>query len=350
MAFFNRKKCLIQEDFFLEVTWADGYSPAEQPELLSSIELLDQEVLTDQAYSMEESLPYLTFLQAELLFQEIKERFSQFYIAKVAICHLEGKEAVSDGEVFSSPFVIDEGYQNLLLPLIQAILVDPDFASYSYQEKREYFTDQIFPAYKMSLNLSDAALPLFPTEGEVAATQPRGMKKVVPPVEATGSSAGKQSSLKKVYILGGVAVALASVSLSLNVLSLQNLTKKTEQVNYLHQQLEDVKALQEHENQVDVFNRYFIPAYYSNNKEVLSTFLDKGNAKFTAPKEGAVQSVILEKITYSSGEYTATYVLSLKQNEGTKSIRLTFTVKEEKSSRYGFVVTTEPKEADYIKQ
>ena len=50
-------------------------------------------------------------------------------------------------------------------------------------------------------------------------------------------------------------------------------------------------------------------------------------------------------------EYTPTYVLSVKDGESEKasSIRLSFTVKKSDTAKYGFVVTTEPKEADYIK-
>ena len=80
---------------------------------------------------------------------------------QVAIAHLEGKSVVTEGEVYASPFLITEDYENLLLPLIQAILTRSEFANYSYQEKREYFENQIYPVYKQSLGLSDSSLPLF---------------------------------------------------------------------------------------------------------------------------------------------------------------------------------------------
>ena len=59
---------------------------------------------------------------------------------------------------------------------------------------------------------------------------------------------------------------------------------------------------------------------------------------------------MLEKMSYHSKtkDYQVTYVLAVKQEE-TTSIRLSFTVKADKSSHYGFVVTQEPQESDYIK-
>ncbi|MDA5414365.1 hypothetical protein PIG75_09000, partial [Streptococcus thermophilus] len=163
--FKKSNKCLVTDDLFLEVTWEEGKSPEDDSELLGIIEGLDQQYL-DFDHTIEESLPYVTFYQAELLFQALKDAYGHMELKKVAICHLEGKEAISEGEVFARPFVIDQRYQNLLLPLIQSIMTGSDFQTYTYQEKREYFVNQIYPAYKASLGIQESALPLFPEEGE----------------------------------------------------------------------------------------------------------------------------------------------------------------------------------------
>ncbi|HEP4367808.1 TPA: hypothetical protein VCS35_000061 [Streptococcus pyogenes] len=352
--FKKSNKCLVTDDLFIEITWEEGKSPEYDSELLGIIEGLDQQYLDTFQHPIEESLPYVTFRQAELLFQALQDAYGQLQLNRVAICHLEGKEAVSEGEVFASPFVIDRNYQNLLLPLIQAILIDPEFQSYTYTEKREYFVNQIYPAYKVSLGIQESSLPLFPVEGEQVSpaipTRKQSSTMSVAPIQPVTAPSVKESSLKKMYVLLGLLGVLAAGGIISSMMAFSQLSKQSEQVIYLHEQLKSVQTLQENANQVDVFDRYFIPAYYSNNKDLLSIFLDKGNAKFTAPKKGTVQSVILEKLTYKSGEYTVTYVLSIKQDEEKKSVRLTFTVKQEKSSQYGFVVTTEPKETDYIKQ
>ncbi|EPH00468.1 hypothetical protein HMPREF1654_01890 [Streptococcus intermedius SK54 = ATCC 27335] len=155
--------------------------------------------------------------------------------------------------------------------------------------------------------------------------------------------------LKKVYLILGIIGSLLCLSLGVNTWLLANQKQADQQIHFLYKELKKTTQLQKQEHQLDVFSRYFLPSYYSNNKQLLTDFLDKGNAKYTVPKEGTLQSVILEKISYEAGEYTATYVLALKRNDGIKSIRLTLVAKEKKSSPYGFVITKEPIETAYIK-
>ncbi|AXQ78572.1 hypothetical protein DDV21_005500 [Streptococcus chenjunshii] len=357
MAFIPFKKshkCVVTDDLFLEVTWEAGKSPDDDSELLGIIEGLDQQYLDSFQHSIEESLPYVTFHQAELLFQALQEVYGYVELNKVAICHLEGKEAVSEGEVFASPFIIDQGYQNLLLPLIQSIMTGQDFQSYTYQEKREYFVNQIYPVYKNSLGIQESALPLFPEEGEQVSSVLPQQKQVsnfaagvTPPAE---QKALKEHSLKKVYLLIVLLAVLAVGGVILSVISYMQLAKQNEQVTYLYQELKSVQNLSNEEHQIDVFSRSFLPNYYSGKKENLADFLSDGDAKYTVPKEETLQSVILEKLIYEpkTKEYTVTYVLSVKEGDKTSGVRLTFTVKGHESSKYGYVVTTEPKETNYI--
>ena len=353
-ALFNKGRCTIADDLFLEITWEDGRGPEDDIELLDIIEGLDH--LSDFSQPIAKSLPYLTFQQAELLFRELKQVYGRFQLKKVAIAHLEGKSVVTEGEVYASPFLITEDYENLLLPLIQAILTRSEFANYSYQEKREYFENQIYPVYKQSLGLSDSSLPLFPAEGETeAVSQPNrpshdlkagGQITVAPPI------AQKQSvSLKKIYLfLGGLGV-LSVINIICVFFAFAQLSSQSEKVNFLYQEQKNTQLIISTKNEVDVFSRYFLPSYYSGKKENLVDFLSEGDAKFTKPKEGILQSVILEKLNYDSEtqRYTVSYILSVKRGDKTSSVRLTFDVKASDSSKYGFVVETEPKESNYLK-
>ena len=344
----------MTDDLFIEITWEEGKSPEDDSELLGIIEGLDQQYLDTFQHPIEESLPYVTFRQAELLFQALQDAYGQLQLNRVAICHLEGKEAVSEGEVFASPFVIDRSYQNLLLPLIQAILIDPEFQSYTYTEKREYFVNQIYPAYKVSLEIQESSLPLFPVEGEQVSTVQLPQKQVSKMSESPTQSIIKPNvkgvPLKKIYALLGLLGILAVGGIISSMMAFAQLSKQSEQVAYLHQELQDTTSLMNKEHQVDVFNRYFLPTYYSGNKKALSEYLSDGDAKFTVPKEGILQSVILEKMTYDpkNKEYRSTYVISVKHDDIPSNVRLTFNVKAT-GSKKGFVVTTEPKESNYIK-
>lgn len=349
--FKKSNKCLVTDDLFIEITWEEGKSPEDDSELLGIIEGLDQQHLDTFQHPIEESLPYVTFLQAELLFQALQEAYGQLQLNRVAICHMEGKEVISEGEVFASPFVIDGNYLNLLLPLIQAILTDPEFQSYTYTEKREYFVNQIYPAYKASLGIQESALPLFPVEGEPPVTPPQKQvsKMSAAPAQPTASNS-KEPFLKKIYVLLGVLGILAAGGIISSMMAFSQLSKQSDQVTYLYQELKETNSLINKEHEVDVFNRYFLPTYYSDNKKALSEYLSAGDAKYTAPKKGTLQSVILEKMTYNSKtkEYTSTYVLSVKHGDKASNSRLTFNVKATDSKK-GFVVTTEPKESDYFK-
>ena len=351
-ALFNKGRCTITDDLFLEITWEDGRGPENDIELLDIIEGLDH--LSDFSQPIAKSLPYLTFQQAELLFRELKQVYGRFQLKKVAIAHLEGKSVVTEGEVYASPFLITEDYENLLLPLIQAILTRSEFANYSYQEKREYFENQIYPVYKQSLGLSDSSLPLFPAEGETeAVSQPnrlppvpnaRDQTDVVSPV-----SQKRSTSLKKFYL--GVLGVLSVINIVCVFFAFAQLSNQSEKVNFLYQEQKNTQLIISTKNEVDVFSRYFLPSYYSGKKENLVDFLSEGDAKFTKPKEGILQSVILEKLNYDSEtqKYTVSYILSVKKLDKSSSVRLTFDVKASDSSKYGFVVETEPKESNYLK-
>lgn len=351
-ALFNKGRCTITDDLFLEITWEDGRGPEDDIELLDIIEGLDH--LSDFSQPIAKSLPYLTFQQAELLFRELKQVYGRFQLKKVAIAHLEGKSVVTEGEVYASPFLITEDYENLLLPLIQAILTRSEFANYSYQEKREYFENQIYPVYKQSLGLSDSSLPLFPAEGETeAVSQPnrlppvpnaRDQTDVVSPV-----SQKRSTSLKKFYL--GVLGVLSVINIVCVFFAFAQLSNQSEKVNFLYQEQKNTQLIISTKNEVDVFSRYFLPSYYSGKKENLVDFLSEGDAKFTKPKEGILQSVILEKLNYDSEtqKYTVSYILSVKKLDKSSSVRLTFDVKASDSSKYGFVVETEPKESNYLK-
>ena len=354
MAFslFNKDRCTITDDLFLEITWEDGRGPEDDSELFDIIEGLDH--LSDFSQPIAKSLPYLTFQQAELLFRELKQAYGQFQLKKVAIAHMEGKSVVTEGEVYASPFLITEDYENLLSPLIQAILTRSEFANYSYQEKREYFENQIYPVYKQSLGFSDSSLPLFPIEGED--TLPTLSRTSHPPqvrkraVSDINLGSVPPVSLRKVYLLLAFLGLLTLTSLVSVFYGFNQLSKQSEQLNYLYDKQKNTQLIISTKNQVDVFSRYFLPSYYSGKKEKLVDFLSSGDAKFTAPKEGILQSVILEKLSYDSEsqKYTVSYILSVKREDKSSSIRLTFDVKSSDSSKYGFVVETEPRESDYL--
>lgn len=170
---FKKKDCPIHEEYFLKIEWNGDFS-LKNSEIHSIVEIVDRE---DHSVKLEESLPYLTFAHAESLFLEIKRTFvstgrvAEFPINKLSVVHREENASPStEGEVFVSNFAIREDYQNILKLLVEAIIYQNDFndGSLSYDMKRSYMMDTIYPNYQTSLGISDhGILPVFPSEQEI---------------------------------------------------------------------------------------------------------------------------------------------------------------------------------------
>ena len=162
--FGKKKEVAIPDDCFVEIIWNDEQNPNKLDNLKAIIDLIDQEVLVESPTMLADTLPYATFIQAEVLFTSIKQSFDSFQLKKVGICRRDNGKIVDDGEVYASPFVIGQDYQDLLRPLMHAILYDDAFKIFTYAEKRDYFTDDIFPFYTRSLGVSSTQIPQFPAD------------------------------------------------------------------------------------------------------------------------------------------------------------------------------------------
>lgn len=332
----------LSDDLFVEVTWDKALSPETDEDLEELIADLD----------LTESLPYLSFKQTENLFQTLKEYYETIELGRLALCHQEGGKPSSEGEVFSEPFVINQTYTNLLNPLMDVILTHPAFSDYPYSEKRDYFVGQVFPAYQASLGLSLTDLPDFPLKEpkkQGLSKQSSDSKSIAKPSRASPSEQGKpvKKQVFGLFLIGMLSLA----SLGIVLKSHYQLSKQSEQLEYLYQEGKQLKELVSTEHQIDVFSRYFLPNYYSGKKENLRDFLSTGDVKYTVPQEGKLSSVILEKLHYDvkTKAYEPTYVLSVKQGNQTKTVRLQFTVVASKVAKYGYTITTEPIVSDYLK-
>lgn len=355
----KNSRCLITDELFLEVEWQEPLSPTNDPLLAELIENLDDQLINQSKQTIEDTLPYLSFYQADLLFSTLSQSYGYFTFKRVSLCHQDdkGKGASSEGELFADPYIVPADYSNLLDPLIQAIAKNGQFSDYSYKDKREYFVVTVFPSYKSSLNLSESNMPVFPSEVELSKLSQESIMKnqfstVKTPVNPRADPSNKNPISKLMYWMLGVLTSLVIVSLFLNFSLMGNIREANKKLNYLHNETQILKDNQNMEHQIDVFSRYFLPNYYSGDKEKLANFLDDGNAKYTIPQEGKLTFVLLESISDKtpSNDYQVTYVLSIADKKGTiKQVRLTYNVKPNKGQRFGFVLTNEPKESLYGK-
>lgn len=348
--FSSGEKTVISDKLFIKVDWEDGYSPETNEALSALIQGIDS-VMPETSFLLEETLPYLTFYQTMVLLDNLKRQFGVFQLKALKVCHKKDGLASTQDEVFLEPLVIDDQFNDLLKLFMEAVLVQDSFKSYPYAKKKAYFTDQVFPAYVDSLNkngwtINEEDLPEFPE-----ATETEKLKEEVQEAQTrlpVASSTKTPGWLKFAAIAG---LSVGALGFFFGFMSFGRSSKLATQSNYLYSELTQLKKVQNNEHQVDTFSRYFLSAYYSNNKDTLKPFLDKGDARYTAPKDATITSTILEGVSYDdqSKTYTLNYVLGLKTKDDTKQSRLTFKVKENKKSDYGFVLTAEPTEKTYPK-
>lgn len=345
---------VIKDSSFVYIEWEGKDSPKHNATIKDLIEDLDEEHFLDTG-TMEDSLPYLTFLQAEVLFRALRDQFGDFTFAKVSLANNEsGKPSIED-EPSISPFLIDHTYDNLMTKLMEASLRDPRFKEYTYDDLALYFTDKengILRTYAESLGLSQADLPYFPIESDVQGALQRASSKKIR--NKGVSEMGEQNPLLSKIALGlgiaGLLIGLVGV-----VIGIMGNNKRAEleaQTAYLYQEQQNIQKLQAKEHAADVFGRFFIPNYYSGNKEALNPFLSSGDAKYTQPEQAQVISNLLESVKLEKdGSFTLTYVITFSTAEGVNKIkRLSFGIKEDSKAEYGFLITSEPVTSIYISE
>ncbi|MGG6796367.1 UNVERIFIED_CONTAM: hypothetical protein KB582_11330 [Streptococcus canis] len=150
----------------------------------------------------------------------------------------------------------------------------------------------------------------------------------------------------KSFFLGLSLLVLALLGLS--YWHHQTLTSTQKEIASIKQELRQVVKNQDSLRQItqmDVFCRYFLPRYYSGQKEQLKEFIVKDMN--LSPKEGQLQSVILEDSKVTPKGYEMTYVISLKTSKGQETKRLSLTISSHKKATYGYQVMKRPIERMY---
>ena len=159
---------LIESENFLLIDW-DKKLNQKNVNVKQAIERTDKALEGQDLPSLSDTLPYLTFTQAEELFAQFLDVFDTFTFKKLSVVHREDEKHISTkGEVFASPFILDDSYENLLIPLTYSLFKEDAFKEESYEDKRNYLLDDIYASYQNELGVDDYELPEIPTEEEVA--------------------------------------------------------------------------------------------------------------------------------------------------------------------------------------
>ena len=112
------------------------------------------------------------------------------------------------------------------------------------------------------------------------------------------------------------------------------------------QSFENRLSVEADQGKVEVVGRFFIANYYSGNSDNLSDFLSKDLKAegVEAKKATQVQSSIYETLSSSKDTIKVTFIVTTKGDDDSniKTVRLTLPFKEDKKSKYGYVLVGQP--------
>lgn len=182
----GNRKVLFPDALFLYIEWKGNANPKKDEELADIIDDLDTEYFpSNKKESIAQSLPFLTFKQAELLFREIKKRYSQFTLKGIALASqpMEQNGRVIrpttgvpsiEGQPQITPFVITKDYKELVTPLIEEAHRDKRFEKTTYEGISNFFSGPmgLLPCYAESLGLSLVDMPPYPKPGTIEGELP----------------------------------------------------------------------------------------------------------------------------------------------------------------------------------
>ena len=236
----------------------------------------------------------------------------------------------------------------ILLPIKES--ADAYLINFGIEQDKKGF---VFPGRKAG-SKSPGAKEKQPGKKEPATSTPTSEVTELPKndlaTEAMYSPKNKRKGALSSLLLAGLSVALVA-SIAYTGFQAVQLNQLSEQVTLLQKEQEQLRLYQEDVTKVDTFSRYFLPTYFSGEKERLADFLtdELSREDFDLPEQ-SLQSVILEAATVKGGIYTMQYVLVVKQaDDSKKMIRFAFAVVADQDSLYGYRVSQIDPEQSYPK-
>ncbi|HEN9415871.1 TPA: hypothetical protein ACQ0F8_001614 [Streptococcus agalactiae] len=367
----------LEDSLFIYVEWDERANPKNNDRLDNLITDLDVEYFSNTKSTIRRNLPFLTFKQAELLFRGIHDTFEYFKLEGIALLtqlnakgKLIGKTSLEDSPQVI-PFEIGVNYTNLVIPIIESTFRDERFQHYSYDDLAKYFCSvehNLMDCYGNSLGLSRSEYPLFPVKGTILGELPRLTDTKTDRGHTDGATKGnispKEEYLrdynppikphKPTLVMSLVALIISIFLLISSIGNHSQVKNLSDKVNYLHDKQTNIHDIQVNERSLDVFGRFFLSNYYSGKKENIIPYLSDGDARYTQPATGSISSLLLEKVTLNENVYTLTYVVTLKNTEGSiTNNRISFSVQKSSqahSQDWKWEVVREPISKTFLQQ
>lgn len=159
----------IKDTDFLRVKWGKKNKAIKE-----AVEVLNNHLQSRSENRVTSDYPeYLTFFQAERLFQAIQQLTNDsntVTVKKLELFHQEnGKKPTNKNEAYAENIKLDDEFISLLVPLIQSVFSNKDigFKKATYADKCAYFEQSIFQSYIESVGIGRQYLPLLPDEDSV---------------------------------------------------------------------------------------------------------------------------------------------------------------------------------------
>lgn len=159
----------IKDTDFLRVKWGKKSKAIKE-----AVEVLNNHLQSRSENRVTSDYPeYLTFFQAERLFQAIQQLTNDsntVTVKKLELFHQEnGKKPTNKNEAYAENIKLDDEFISLLVPLIQSVFSNKDigFKKATYADKCAYFERSIFQSYIESVGIGRQYLPLLPDEDSV---------------------------------------------------------------------------------------------------------------------------------------------------------------------------------------
>lgn len=159
----------IKDTDFLRVKWGKKNKAIKE-----AVEVLNNHLQSRSENRVTSDYPeYLTFFQAERLFQAIQQLTNDsntVTVKKLELFHQEnGKKPTNKNEAYAENIKLDDEFISLLVPLIQSVFSNKDigFKKATYADKCAYFERSIFQSYIESVGIGRQYLPLLPDEDSV---------------------------------------------------------------------------------------------------------------------------------------------------------------------------------------
>lgn len=160
--------------------------------------------------------------------------------------------------------------------------------------------------------------------------------------------ANNQPINKKLLLIVPILFAVFAIGTGIYA-SNQNKTNQALQdtVKVLKKKIEIQDQLESNRGKVDVFSRYFLPKLFSDNKDGLKDYVSSEIVSEVQNQSGQAQSVIQEDFQSTKNGFKVVYMCTIKEDKKSSGKRVSFEVKSDKNSMFGYKVTKVPTIQDF---